>query len=611
MKKLLVAPFLLAASLFMAGNSYAQAPQIIAGGSSGAFTSIVAAMVLPDATLGYTSPICGSNVWTYSSASLVYAVDPRSGSIPTEPGSIAVVWDNSTSPNTVCVYMSIDSIVGLRLFYAQSGSGGSSGNGYIHLDPSVSGSGSVAGLAGQNKVGYITDTVNNTCGPSGTSPCGLPPAVYALVNGAHFNSIFSDIRPDDGEYAYGRAACAPADEQGCFGYGPLGGIGTAILSAFNTNNVANVIAFNVSGGVDQISGLTVPATKTINVGAYPMMFFYNDLDTTAGKGLGALLPTNALSHVIEGFLSGTLGLNQDLVGTAVGTPAAVDVVFREPVSGTYNTTEFQIVHDRDGNSSFSQETGFTPTSYGTNCYTIPSSPTYVDPGAATSTNCSNPARVPGLYNHRMRGVTGGEVIAAVNGAPASGNQNRLGYAFWSLGSFAPSKAGNTRYLAIDGVDPLYASVGSGTWPSCTGAFNTGGLTCSNPPNFTNVKNGNYRVWNIIRGIRYASYTPPTSGPSVDTLIAAAQDQAYSAAAADFVPYQRCTAGTTSGCTTFAPVLTVFRSHYALPSTVGIASNGIGSEPAENGGDMAGTIFNTINESDAYNIAGSTFITWIQ
>ena len=618
--KLLAAPALFALVLCMAGTSFAQAPQIMAVGSSGAFTSAVAAMVTPDPTIGDTTAVCGTNVWTQgnSSAVPITATDPRSGTIPLEPGTVAVVWDNSTSPTKVCVYLSIDSIVGLRLFLAQSGAGGVAGNGFLNISSTVVGSSTVAGVAGQNKVGFIVDTVNNTCGPTGTSPCGLPQAVYNLVNGAHFNVAFSDIRPDDGQYAYGRAACTPADEISCLGYGPLNGVGTAILSSFNSANVANVIAFNISGGADQFTGLTVPATKVFNIGAYPIMFFYNATDTSTG-GLGALLPKNILSHTLTGFLSGQLGLNQDLVGASQGANAKpVDVVVREPVSGTYNTTEFQIVHDRDGNSGMSQETGFTPTSLGTNCYTIPNgAPTYQDPDPAfgSAATCSNPMRVPGLDNHRFRAIGTGELVAAVN---STNGANRLGYGFFSMGTFASSKAGNTRYLALDGVDPIYPSysTNNGVFPTCTGNFNTGGVTCSGTspaitPTFDGVKAGNYRVWNIIRALRYTSYTAPSVGPSVDDLIAAAQDQAFASTAPDFVPVQHCTAGGSGACTAFTPVLTVFRSHYALPATSGLASNGNPGQSAENGGDMAGAIFNIQSDVDAFNISGVNFITWIQ
>ena len=617
--KLFALALLLAAVLCVAGTSYAQAPQIVATGSSGAFTSMVASMTLPDATLGFAAPVCGQRVWTYSNAALIWAVDPRSAGIPNEPGNIAVVWDNDAAPNTVCVYFSVDSIVGLRLFLAQSGAGGTNGNGFLHIDPSVSGtSGGTVGLAGQNKVGFVTDTVNNTCGPTSTGPCGLPPAVFALVNGAHFNAAFSDIRPDDGQYAYGRAACSPADQISCFGYGPLNGIGTTILSTFNVNNAANTVAFAVSGGTDQFPPhLVVPNTKIINIGAYPIMFFYNALDTTAG-GLGALLPKNVLSHTVTGFFSGQLGVNQDLMGVPTSPLKALDVVNREPTSGTYNTTEFQTVHDRDGNTAFSQETGYGPGSAlsTTGCFVVPSSPTYADPGI----NCGNPERAPGLANHRFRAIGTGEMVSAVNSA-ANGS-NRLGYAFFSLGTFVASKAGNTRYMTLDGVDPLYPAYTNGVFPTCTGAFNLGTFACppGQAPTFDGLKAGNYRVWNIIRALRLANcvggpaptcYTPPATGPSVDALIAAGQDQSFSAAASDFVAFQHCTAGGGGVCTTSAPVLQIFRSHYALPPTVGNASNGNGAEPAENGGDMAGAIFSISSDVDAFNISGVQFLTWIQ
>ncbi len=619
--KLFAVPMLLAALLCLAATkTYAQMPQIVAAGSSGAFTSTVASWTLADAIQGFASAVCGTRVWTYSDATLIWAVDPRAA-IPNEPGNLAVVWDSDTAPTKVCVYFSVDSIVGARLLLAQSGSGGTAGNGFLHVDPSTSGTpgpGGTAGLAGQNKVGFVTDTVNNTCGPGGVSPCGLPAAIYPLVNGQHINVAYTDIRAEDARFAYGRAACAPADEISCFGYGPLGGVGTAILSTFNSNNVANPVGFSISGSNDPFNpALTVPNTTTVNVGAYPVMFFYNALDVAAG-GLGALLPKNIQSHVVTGLLSGQLGFNQDIMGAPTSPLKFVDVVEREPISGTYNTAEWQIVHDRDGNTGYSQETGFTPTSLGTGCFVVPAVPTYADPGV----NCSNPMRVPGLDgNHRFRAIGTGEMVAAVNNA-ANGS-NRFGYAFFSLGTFVSSKAGNTRYMTVDGVDPLYPAYSAGVFPTCTGAFNLGTFSCpaGTNPTFDGVKSGNYRIWNIIRAVRYANctgapaptcYTAPASGPSVDAAVAAAQDQAFSAAASDFVPFQHCTAGGGGTCTTFASSFNNFRSHYAISGlTVGLASNGNGSEPTENGGDMAGAIFPVVSDVALFNVTGISFITWIQ
>jgi hypothetical protein len=630
--KLFAVSMLLSAFVCLAAtSSYAQAPQIVAVGSSGALVSTVTSMVLGDATQGFSGPICGSNVWTLSKASLIFAVDPRSGGIPNEPGTLAVVWDSNTSPTTVCIYLSVDSLVGQRLFFAQSGAGGTAGNGFLHVDPSVSGtSGGTAGIAGANKVGFIQDTVNNTCGPASNQPCGLPPAVFALVNGAHFNVAYTDIRPDDALSEYFRTTCSPANSITCFGYGPLGGIGTAILSSFNSGDVANPIGYAISGGTDPFPpNLAVPNSKIINIGAYPIMFFYNTGDVAAG-GLGALLPQNVLSHSINAFLGGVAGFNQDIMGVATSPLKAVDIVQREPLSGTYTVTDFQIVHQRDGDTDFAQEHGFTPTSLGTGCFVVPSTPsvTYADPGV----NCSNPMRVPGNGNHRFRSIGTGELVAAVScldsaqtvPPPAANCFNRLGYAFYSLGTFASSKASTTHYMTLDGVEPLFPThpTAAYNFPTCSGFFNAlPAFSCTANPTFDGLKSGNYRVWNIIRAVRYANcvggpaptcYTPPASGPSVDAMVTAAQDQAHSAAAADFVPYQFCTAGGGGTCTTFASGLNIFRSHIGFPGiTVGLAHNGNSACGVETGGDVYGVIFPVVSDITYCNLTGNEFLTWVQ
>src|SRR5579862_1610258 len=200
----------LAGGLLFASTSYAQitSPQVLAVGSSGVFTTVAIAMTQADPITGAT--MCGSNVWTAGS-SIAQGIDARNGSIPAEGGNIVVVWDNSTSPNTVCAYLSVDSVVGQRLFLGQA----ASGNATLNLTSAAE------TTAGANKVSFLKDTATT----------GLPSAVYSILNGKHFNVAFTDIRPEDGQYAYGRAACnrAGTTDVSCFGYGPAGGIGTAIL----------------------------------------------------------------------------------------------------------------------------------------------------------------------------------------------------------------------------------------------------------------------------------------------------------------------------------------------------------------------------------------------
>src|SRR5215467_4271406 len=146
-----------AAVLLTAGPSKAQAPQIVGVGSSALFTSVVLSMVNGDPITG-TTTTCGTNVWT-AGASIASATDNRSASIPSEGGNVAVVWDNSTAPTIVCAYLSVDSVVGQRLFLGQS----AVGNGTLQLTSAAQ------TTAGANKVAFIKDNAT-----------GLPSAVYNL-----------------------------------------------------------------------------------------------------------------------------------------------------------------------------------------------------------------------------------------------------------------------------------------------------------------------------------------------------------------------------------------------------------------------------------------------
>lgn len=590
-----VALSLAGALLLFASTSYAQLtqPQILAVGSSGVFTTVAIAMTQPDPITG--AAMCGSNVWTAGS-SIAQGIDARNGSIPAEGGTIAVVWDNSTSPNTVCAYLSVDSVVGQRLFLGQA----ATGNATLNLTSAAT------STPGANKVSFLKDTATT----------GLPSAVYNILNGAHFNVAFTDIRPEDGQFAYGRAACnrSGVTDVSCFGYGPLGSIGTAILSSYSQTS-AQVVAYSISG-TDPFTGLTIPAFNTVNFGAEPIIVFYNATDTATG-GLGALSPTNITASQVSAIWSGLVGLTDQLVGFSTGSGKVLHVAMREPVSGTYNTFEWQMVHSRDAyGGNYSQEYNFGPTPNG--CFTPPASPTYAPPTVA----CANPANVAGSQGSsyggfRTRVIGTGEMVSAVNSA---NNPNSIGYAFWGLGTFG-GKA-NIKYLAVDGADPLYPNYATsgGNFPSCTGYFNTTpAFSCTGTlPTFDNVKNGGYRVWSTIRAVVYQSYTAPSSGPSVYQLIQAAQDQAH-VNIPDIVPSVYC--ANSSCSSTVAGMLTI-RSHYPVsgksanngttsPSTGYCASDQTAPNCIEEGGDMAGKPFYSILDEEFYSLTGNEFLTWVQ
>jgi hypothetical protein len=590
-KKLCTAALAMAGMLLFASTSNAQIPQIVAVGSSGVFTTTVISMIAGDPITSAGS-LCGTHVWTAGSG-IASGIDSRNGSIPAEGGNVAIVWDNDTTPTTVCVYLSVDSVVGQRLFLGQT----ASGNATLSLTAAAT------TTAGANKVSFVTDTATT----------GLPTAVYNAVNGKHFNVAFTDIRPEDGQLAYGRAACTRSGttDPSCFGYGPLGGIGTAIQSSYSQTS-AQVVAYSISG-TDPFTGVAIPAFKSINIGAIPILLFYNTSDTAAG-GLGNLNPTNINSSTATAFWSGLIGINDQLVGFSTGTPKAIHVVLREPVSGTYNTFEWQLIHTRDHRSGdFTQEYGFGPTPAG--CFTPPNPATFVPP----TVSCANPANVTGQQGStfggfRTRAIGTGEMVNAVN---STNNPNSIGYAFWGLGTFGGKT--HVKYLQLNGVDPLYPSYstssGNPNIANCSGAFNLGTFSCSGPlPTFDNVKNGNYRVWSTIRAVVFQSY----NGTAVPDLIQAMQDQAH-VNIPDLVPSVYCAS---AACSSKVDGMPAFRTHYPVsglsanngttsPSTGFCAADQTAPNCFEEGGDMAGVPFLDLQDQDYFGLTGNEFFTWIE
>jgi hypothetical protein len=675
-----------AITLITASASFAQIPQIMAVGSSGVFPTVGIAAVSPDPITGAAAP-CGTHFWSGSASGNDTA---RNGAIPLEGGTLWVAWDNDAAPTVVCSYLSVDSVVGQRLFLGNS----LAGNATLTVPAAAQ------TTLGANKVSFVNDTcalgatngtfsfaevgtvvtatqvpaaplpanfvVGTTVVITGAAPAGyngtykitginapagtftftdtagllastinglaavnnctgLPLAVYNAINNAHFNVNFTDIRPEDGEFAYQRASAAlDSVSKTGLGYGPVGCLGTGVKGSFD-GSTSNVVGFNILG-TDPCSGQPVAAFHTVPVGAVPIVIFYNTSDKTPG-GLGTLLPTNINTHQAAAFFSGLLGVNEELTGVPAGPGnlKAIATVVREPMSGTYNTFEWQVVRSRDGDTDYSQETGIDPVAATNNCITPPAVATYATPTLnAGCTLSGNPAYVPAsggfAYGWRARAIGGGQMANAVNNIP-----NGLGYAFWSLGTFG-GKA-NVKYLTVDGVDPLFPAYTTGVGDvGCSGAFNLGTFACTGTlPTFPNVAAGNYRVWSVIRAVVLNSYVPPGSGPSVPGLIAAAQDQAHTNIP-DMLPAQYCASGAGGICTggTVAG-LTVFRSHYNIScvggnngTAAGYTAVAIPGCPAivyvagqESGGDMLGSQIKKQADLDYFALTGGEFLTWIE
>jgi len=252
----------------------------------------------------------------------------------------------------------------------------------------------------------------------------------------------------------------------------------------------------------------------------------------------------------------------------------------------------------------------------------------------------------------MRVIGTGQMVSTLNnatwtvgGVPAQ-TPSFLGYAFWSLGSFG-GKA-NIKYLQLDGVDALFPSYGThngafpgvpagqGTQPNaitvnpgqCGGYFNGNGgpvqnFSCNGYalPTFDGVTSGSYRLWNIVRGNYYgAAQTANFSPLNIAGFILGAQDQTAPIVPAgqrvpDFFPtaYSSCNGpgGIGGTCSGVVSPFNQFRAHYALPSWgIGAPNNGVASG-VENGGDVAGAVFNSQIEKDFVSVFSNSFLTWIQ
>jgi hypothetical protein len=454
------------------------------------------------ALAAYSTSQCGTNIWTYKKGAS--GIDGRSTSIPAEIGNVWIVWNAKIT--TVCAYLSIDATVGAQLFFAVP-------------KATLSIPSTEIGVAGQNLVPTLTDTT-------------LPQAVYNIINAKTFNAAVLDSRPEDALFAENRvlAALDPVHYNG-LGYGP-GPIGTPIQSTFSSTD-ATPVAFAI-GGTDPITGQTVPAWTATNVGADPEVIFVN----TANTGSNGDFSNTAAFQNVNRFdltlaLNGTFGFTRDLSNVPGLDPQPLNVVLREPLAGAFNTLEFSVPRSVEINST--QELGVNPSQSGGNPLNI------TNPGGGW----------------RKRALSSSEEVAEV-GAAANGNV--LGYTYWSTGNFA-SVVNSTRYLTVDGVDPLYASYAGGFFPTCA-------PPCPGLVSFTNIINGSYPIWSVYR-VATAKSVPK----GVSSLIVAAQSQAANSIP-DFVPFNQ---------------LSVFRSHYALSGKVA-ADGFITGGHVESGGDLGGAVF---------------------
>ena len=547
MKATLAGLALSAATLLPASLQAQVTPLFVGAGSSALFNTLgFAAFEVGPAPFDYT--LIGPNHWTYKSPSTsptVYIHDNRTGgsvTIANEPANIWVAWNadavaSPLGPNPkVALYLQVDSTVGVRAAFA--------------VPSTTVGITLPAGTAGQNLI------------PNTTNPdTALPAAILADINGAAINIAGADIRPEDAKFATTRTLTAlGANVSGGtsilsqvtgLGYGGFSGpsVGYPIVSA-KSGAIANPVDFALYGK-DPISGQNAVAYfKTYNLGAGPVVVIGNVSNSGSGHlGDVANIGTNIDSWTLSGFLDGSFSRTRDIPANSGLASVPVRTWLREPLSGTYNTLEFNVPNTFQKFST--QEKGIT--SVGAGATQNPLNDTYATGGG------------------RSRAVGTGDEVSAVQGAVDS-----LGYTFWGYGNLPLSKVGpnsspTIKYFTVDGVDPLYGpnnpnTQGTGIIPVVSG-------TTYPPLVFPNILNGSYPIWTTFRLVQ----TPTANAAEVQAFVNSAQAQAYKIY--DFIP---------------ATSLQVFRSHFF---TAGIApSNGHVFDSAdgvyynESGGDVGGAVF---------------------
>jgi hypothetical protein len=506
----------LASMMLIGVNCFAVKPYFNGAGSSAAFNAFALA-----AGPGVGGSICGGFIWTKKNGA--QGVDHR-GTGLLETGNVWIAWDNSTTPKKVCSYIAVDSIIGQQLFFAAPAST------FHALFP--------AGTTGDNLIPTLTDTA-------------IPAAVLAVLEGTTFNAAPTDIRPEDALFEEVRVlgALDPVHYNG-LGYGP-GPVGTPILSAFSTKS--SVPAIYALSGLDPITGVAIPATKVVDVGTQVMVFIVN-AQQGSGQNSGHFGDSTSFYNINRRDL--TLALNggyahtSNLTSVPGQASVPLNILLREPLSGTYTTTEFNI--PRNAETGSTQELGVNPAQgQGTTC-----------PGQP----CGNPVNLSNGAGSRRRVIGNGEMIAEI-GTAATGDA--LGYAFWSVGNLG-GQSPNIRYLEVDGVDPINASYLDGTLPSCT-------APCPGIVSFANVINGSYPVWSTLRLV-----TSKTVPAGVTALVAGAQNQVENTYP-DFVPLAS---------------MGVFRSHYKQSGIIPQNHTGGACTLSESGGDVGGAVL-TIQGDQEY------------
>lgn len=536
-------------AVFVAGAAVA-ALSIPAGAQSVKVNALGSSALFLEAGLGASSATTGSIhascVWSENTSSVV-ASDNSTGTALTDSGNAWVAWTPGTNGSCaapaadakVYAYLQTDSVVGDRCLFNANGSTSTCTIAYPTSSPA--------------SAGLILGASNEVA---------LPSAIATALNAAKVNAAGTDIRPEDALFATSRATggCGTALQTGSQYLGLGYAAGGDILSAFSSSKF-HVVPFSTAYSYVNANrgGFTVTP-----VGAAPVLVVVNGNGATNGFSNSSI--TNISSSTLAKFLDGTYSYTSQVLSGTNTTGAAATVILREPLSGTYNTMEYNVPNSTVNQTS--QDVGLTQATGQRNCNT----------NGGVLTNPLNIATASG--GARKRAIGTGQALSQV-----ISNANSLGYGFWSVANFqgfTSTAAPNAKYLKVDGIDPLLKVTAT-----YTGTIPTSGSTslANVDLHALNAQNG-YPIWSLIRLVNIGS-----TSTDVQNLAAAAQN---------FVSF-----GTSTARPDFITPsnLTVVRSHFQPPTVTVTPANGhVGLSSssctaAEKGGDVGGVVLDLSGDSD--------------
>jgi hypothetical protein len=571
---------------FLAASAHAQTLQLAIIGSSAQF------LEEGQAETTTTTPGCW---WTDGTKTDMEAEDTGlvagGGSAVFDKVSWWIVWTAGTgscsAPTggyTVNLYANSDSVVGNRCFF-RANADGSTG---CIIDVLTACS-TLASQGGSSLLG--------TGFPDAS---GLPTAVCGFINGSHFNTAATDIRPEDAKFAINRALATggtqmfPGSQYIGLGYTNGSTISGSTLGGGSSFNVMN---FNIVGDDPFNTTDSVPGFDVVTLGAVPELVFVNASDEA---GFGNLAVTNLERGTLAGYLDGTNKATSDAIDTQVYSASGevVPIVFiRENLSGTYNTMEYNVPNSEELQTS--QDCGIE--AYNALTANKLWESQSGEEGALATPPWECPGGVPAnpIEAHSAGGTvaanttvyraigTGNEVASVI------ANADSLGYAFWSAANFSGTSAAD-KYLTVDGIDPIFQNWVDGEIPTSSNGL-LGNVSMAH------VKDGSYPIWSYLRLVTTSAnltnatnlisaalnFLSPTQPDFVST------SQMYkirSHFAPPGVAFPLCTAG-------YTPPVGVDGTG-GVACSAGAVNNGTTSNGnPESGGDVGGMPFGLQSEGD--------------